>query len=89
MGLKSRSYGKGDERKVVVSKVSAGGLKNMMGSVDDNGKKTNKEEGALPTEEEYGRVPRIDVGRRGEELGLVTARLLNPTGYSLVKLYLT
>ena len=69
IGLKSKSYGKGEDRKVVVSKVSgAAGLGSMMGSVDNNGSGKKKgRDGGLPTEEEYKQVPRIKVGKKGEE----------------------
>jgi len=75
MGLKSKSYGKGEGRRVVISKVlSGGGMNSMMGSIDNNNsnnKKSKKKDGdeaaALPTEAEYKLVPRINVGKRGEE----------------------
>jgi hypothetical protein len=75
LGLKSKSYGKGEDRKVVVSKVIAGGglgglgLPRSAGGNDDDGGSTRKEkeDGSLPTQEEYKQVPCIDVGRGGEE----------------------
>ena len=80
LGLKSKSYGKGDERQIKISKISSGsggsgngGLGNMMGSIGNNNnqsntnKKKKKDENALPTVGEYKQVPRINVGKKGEE----------------------
>lgn len=78
LGLKSKSYGKGEERKVVVSKVLAGGGlvgSGMMGSMDTSNANDKKKRGggencdgpSLPTEEEYKQVPRVKVGKRGED----------------------
>lgn len=60
LGLKSKSYGKGEARKVVVSKVKGGGLSSIIADGKGDG-------GDLPTEKEYKQVPRINVGRKGEE----------------------
>ena len=79
MGLKSKSYGKGDERRVIVSKVCGSGsglMSNMImgssGGGGNNQKKkkkgnTDNNENGLPTEDDYKHVPRINVGKRGEQ----------------------
>ena len=63
LGLKSKSSGKGEERRIRVSKVQSGNSGGMMGSVSTDRKNPD----ALPTEEDYKSIPRISVGRRGEE----------------------
>ena len=63
LGLKSKSYGTGEDRKVVVSKVRSGGGIGGLGLPDGSSTASS----SLPTEEEYGKVPRINVGTRGEE----------------------
>lgn len=67
-GLKSKSYGKGEDRRVVVSKilVGAGGMNNMMGSLSNN-QNERKSDNDLPLEEDYKNVPRVDVGKNGME----------------------
>jgi len=77
LGLKSKSYGKGDDRKVVVSKVlcsRSGGIGGILGgTVAVNGGSTSSSSSSssssltLPTEAQYKQVPRINVGRKGEE----------------------
>ena len=77
MGLKSKSYGKGEGRRVVVSKVlgSGGGLNNMMMGGSNNNNNSNQKkkndgdenDNALPSLNEYKHVPRINVGKQGVE----------------------
>ena len=71
MGLKSKSHGKGEQRRITVSKVtsSSGGLMMMGGSSNPNNqtKDKKKDENSLPTLKEYKQVPRINIGKRGEE----------------------
>jgi len=70
MGLKSKSHGKGEQRRITVSKVtsSSGGLMMMGGNNNPNQTKDKKkDENSLPTLKEYKQVPRINVGKRGEE----------------------
>jgi hypothetical protein len=71
LGLKSKSHGKGEDRKVVVSKVrpgTGGGIGGLITSVDGGSSHSSSScSSSLPTEEEYRRVPRINVGREGEE----------------------
>jgi len=68
MGLKSKSHGKGELRRITVSKVtsSSGGLMMMGGNNHNQGSK-KKDENSLPTLKEYKQVPRINIGKRGEE----------------------
>ncbi|KAL9179975.1 hypothetical protein ACHAXT_007945 [Thalassiosira profunda] len=66
MGLKSKSHGKGEGRRITVSKVSGAKGGSLMGSIDLNeSRKKDRKEGDLPTEEEYKMVPRIHVGKKG------------------------
>jgi hypothetical protein len=53
LGLKSKSYGKGEDRRVVVSKilVGAGGMNTMMGSLSNN-QNERKSDNYLPLEED-------------------------------------
>lgn len=68
LGLKSKSYGKGEERRVVISKILAGAGTNnsMMGSMsnDQNGKRSDND---LPLAEDYKNVPRVVIGKSGED----------------------
>ncbi|KAL7498658.1 hypothetical protein ACHAWT_006480 [Skeletonema menzelii] len=68
LGLKSKSYGKGEERRVVISKIlaGAGGMNSMMGSFsnDQNGRRDDDDP---PLAEDYKNVPRIVVGKSGED----------------------
>ena len=69
MGLKSKSHGKGEQRCITVSKVqssSSGGLM-MMGGNPNQTKDKKKDENSLPTLKEYKQVPKINIGKRGEE----------------------
>ena len=90
MGLKSKSYGKGDERRVIVSKVCGSGsglMSNMiMGSSGGRGNNQKKKKGntdnnenGLPTEDDYKHVPRINVGKRGEQALKAHLSKLPPT----------
>ena len=69
MGLKSKSHGKGEQRRITVSKVtsSSGGLMMMGGSNPNQTKDKKRDENSLPTLSEYKHVPRINIGKRGEE----------------------
>jgi hypothetical protein len=69
LGLKSKSHGKGKERKVVVRKVLGGGGAGVGAGLFAGGGGNNGERNGsfLPMEAEYGQVPQIDMGRRGEE----------------------
>lgn len=70
MGLKSKSHGKGEQRRITVSKVqssSSGGLMMMGGNNPNQTKDKKKDENSLPTLKEYKQVPRINIGKRGEE----------------------
>lgn len=91
LGLKSKSSGKGEERRRRVRKVQSGNSGGMMGTVNTGRKNPN----VLPTEGDYKSIPRINVGKRGEEA--LRKHLLNfppteeencesvETGSSLVK----
>ena len=68
LGLKSKSYGKGEERRVVISKilVGAGGMMNsMMGSISNQNERRSDND--LPRAEDYKNVPKVDVGKSGED----------------------
>jgi hypothetical protein len=72
LGLKSKSYGKGEERKVVVSKIlsgGGGGLSGIMmgGNVNARDGSSSSRASSLSTWEEHKQVPRINVGKSGEE----------------------
>ena len=83
LGLRSKSYGKGEERKVVVSKIlsnssnsSSGGISDILGgtvAVSSGGSSSSSSSSSssvtttLPTEAQYKHVPRINVGKKGEE----------------------
>ena len=67
MGLKSKSYGKGEDRKVVVSKVTGVGGGGGIGLLAGGEEKKNGSSSFLPTLAEYKQVPLIHVGKRGEE----------------------
>lgn len=58
LGLKSKSYGKGQDRKVVVTKVSSK-LSTLLGSADCDG--------GVMTEEQMNSVPKVILGTKGEE----------------------
>jgi hypothetical protein len=67
LGLKSKSYGKGEERKVVVSKILGGsfGIMSMINNTGDG--PSSSCTNTLPSLDEYKQVPRINVGKSGEE----------------------
>jgi hypothetical protein len=69
LGLKSKSHGKGKDRKVVVRKVLGGGGAGVGNGLFAGGSGNDRESygSLLPTEAEYGQVPQIDMGRRGKE----------------------
>jgi len=67
LGLKSKSYGKGEERRVVINKIlAAGGMDSMMGSISID-QKERRNENDLPLAEDYKNVPKVDVGKIGED----------------------
>jgi hypothetical protein len=80
LGLKSKSYGKGEDRRVVISKilVGAGGTNSMMGSMsnDQNGRRNDND---LPLAEDYKNVPKIVVGKSGEDALMRHLKLFPPT----------
>ena len=79
LGLKSKSYGKGEERRVVINKIlAAGGMNSMMGcmSIDQNERRKDND---LPLAEDYKNVPKVDVAKIGEEAFLRHLSKFPPT----------
>ena len=67
LGLKSKSHGKGEQRKVVVSNVCVGGGIGGVGLLTAAGSNHVEKDGLFSTEADYKQVPRIHVGTKGKE----------------------
>ncbi len=69
LGLKSKSHGKGEERKVVVSKIlCVGGSSGVMSMFNNTGDGSSSScTNTLPALDKYKQVPRVNVGKSGEE----------------------
>ena len=86
LGLKSKSYGKGEDRRVVISKilVGKGGMNSMMGSMN-NSQNERRNDSDIPLAEDYKNVPKVNVGKRGEDALVRHLKSFPPTPFELAE----